>query len=363
MAKSASPGRSACQAFDSISAMARFALRCFAQRVGCEANHFGDLLELSGQRTGLAPDHADGSRGLRIPEARDGDRRRACFHRDGHFRDQGDADAGADHLNERRQRARVQHLPRRRRLHVAERQRLVAKTMPLFQQQQPHLAQRLVARHRRSLILARPDQQEILRKTRDLGQRRFGHRQRNDRRIQPAFGDLLDQLRRQRLADVNVELGMHAREVLDDLGQQIGRNRRDHADAQPARKPVARGAREVAEFIDRAQDLADALDDLFAELRQRDLPCASLQQHAAEGFLHFLDLHRQRRLRDRTCLRRASEMAMTCQRIEVAKLPERHLDHQNILSVRSLKSTLPDGRRCLDCVQFEQGQPSGDNHG
>jgi hypothetical protein len=46
-------------------------------------------------------------------------------------------------------------------------------------------------------------------------------------------------------------------------------------------------------------------------------------------------------------------MAVTCQRIEVAKLSERHLDHQNILSVRSLKSTLPDGSRCLDCLQSE----------
>ena len=123
---------------------------------------------------------------------------------------------------------------------------------------------------------------------------------------------------------------------------------------KPAREPVPRGAREVAEFVDRTQDVADALDDLFAELRQRDLSRASLQQHAAEDFLHFLDLHRQRRLRDRTCLRRASEMAVTCQRIEVAKLSERRLDHQIILSVRSLKSTLPDGRRCLDCFQSDR---------
>src|SRR4051812_15937930 len=150
---------------------------------------------------------------------------------------------------------------------------------------------------------------------------------------------------------------MHPREVFDHLRQQIGCNRRDHADAQPSREPVARGARKIAEFIDRAQDLTDALDDLLAELRQRHLSRASLQQHAAERFLHFLDLHRQRRLRDRTRLRRAPEMAVTCQRIEVAKLPERHLDHQNILSVRSLKSTLPDGRRCLDCLQSEQGPP------
>jgi hypothetical protein len=74
-----------------------------AQCVGRETNHFGKLQELSRQRTRLAPDHADGSRGLWILEARDRHRRRARLHRHGHFRDQGDTDAGADHLNERRQ--------------------------------------------------------------------------------------------------------------------------------------------------------------------------------------------------------------------------------------------------------------------
>ena len=33
----------------------------------------------------------------------------------------------------------------------------------------------------------------------------------------------------------------------------------------------------IAEFIDRAQDLADALDDLFAEFSQGDLARASLE--------------------------------------------------------------------------------------
>src|SRR6266540_3603048 len=47
-------------------------------------------------------------------------------------------------------------------------------------------------------------------------------------------------------------------------------------------------------------------------------------------------------------------MAVTCQCIEVAKLSKRRLDHQIILSVRSLKSTLPDGRRCLDCLQSDR---------
>ena len=43
-------------------------------------------------------------------------------------------------------------------------------------------------------------------------------------------------------------------------------------------EPVLRGAREIAELIDRAQDVADALRELLAEAGQRDLPGAALQQ-------------------------------------------------------------------------------------
>jgi len=182
--------------------------------------------------------------------------------------------------------------------------------------------------------------------------RRFRYRQGNDGSVEPALHHLLDQLRRQRLANVNVEFRMQAREVFDHRRQQIGRNRRNHADAQAARQPVARGAREIAKFIDRAQDFADALDDFLAEFRQCDLSRAAFQQHAAQRLLHFLDLHRQRRLRDRASVRSASKMAMARQRVEVAELSHAYLQHQNILSYRSLKSTSPDGKRCLDCFQF-----------
>jgi hypothetical protein len=50
-------------------ARCRFWLVLLAQRVGRETNHLGKLQELSGQGTCLAPDHADGARGLRIFEA------------------------------------------------------------------------------------------------------------------------------------------------------------------------------------------------------------------------------------------------------------------------------------------------------
>src|SRR5262249_52151185 len=116
---------------------------------------------------------------------------------------------------------------------------------------------------------------------------------------------------------MDLKLGMQSREVLDDRGQQIGCNRRNHADAQSAHEPVLRRPRKVSEPIDRAQDVADALGDLFSESRQPDLPGASLEEYTAQSFLELLDLHRQSGLRNRTCFCRAAEVAMTRQRVEI----------------------------------------------
>src|SRR5262249_53800729 len=163
--------------------------------------------------------------------------------------------------------------------------------------------------------------------------------------VKPAFHELLYESRRQRLAYVNVKVGMHSRKVPNDRRQQIGCNRGDHADVQLARKPAARRAREVSQFIDRAQDVADAEGGLFSELGKPHLSRASFDEHGAQSLLQFLDLHRQSGLRAPASYRRASEVALTRQRVEIAKLPKGYLVHQNILSQQSLKSILPDGMR------------------
>jgi NAD(P)-dependent dehydrogenase (short-subunit alcohol dehydrogenase family) len=75
----------------------------------------GHLGQLPRQRARVAPDHADGALRLRIgakPHHRH--RGRAGLDRHRHFGDQGDADAGADHLHQRRQRRPVQQLARPR---------------------------------------------------------------------------------------------------------------------------------------------------------------------------------------------------------------------------------------------------------
>src|SRR6202040_662848 len=187
--------------------------------------------------------------------------------------------------------------------------------------------------HRLPRILARPDQQEILGEQSHLGKRRLGYRQSSNCGVQSAFRKLLYQLRRQRLTYVNVNFGMRSSEVLHQNRQQIGCDRWDHADAQAARKPIPGFSSELSQLIDQEQDVADAQGGLFAKLGKPDLSSASLHEHGAQSLLQFLDLHRQSRLRDRTSCRRVSEMAMTCQGIEIAKLPNGHLAHQNILSL------------------------------
>ena len=111
---------------------------------------------------------------------------------------------------------------------------------------------------------------------------------------------------------------MQSREVPDDGRQQVGCNRRDHADPQPALEPIPRRTCDVCQFIDRAQDVADAQGQSFAQLRQCDLAGASLEQHTAQSLLQLLDLHRQGRLRNRTCFGRTSEMAVTRQGVKIA---------------------------------------------
>jgi len=94
---------------------------------------------------------------------------------------------------------------------------------------------------------------------------------------------------------------------------------------QPSGEPVLRGAGKIAELVDRAQDVANALRELLAKSGQRHLPGAALQQQTAERLLQLLDLHRQGRLRDRAGLSRAAEMTVTRQGVEIPELAQREV--------------------------------------
>ena len=133
---------------------------------------------------------------------------------------------------------------------------------------------------------------------------------------------------------MNVDAGKLAGEIAYDRGQQVWRNRRDHANAYPASQPVSRGPCQIFQLVDRAQYLPDPQGELLSEAGNTDLSGASFEQGSAQRVLEFPDLHRQGGLRDRAGFCGVSEVAMTGQRLEIPELLQRQAFHQNILSRR-----------------------------
>ena len=118
--------------------------------------------------------------------------------------------------------------------------------------------------------------------------------------------------------------------------QQVGGDRRDHAQAQRAGEQPGAVPGIVHEVVDLGQDARGPARDLLALGGERDPAAAALDQRGRQTGLELLDLDRQRRLADRAFLGRAAEMAMARQSGEIAQLAQR--GHNFILSARSDKS-------------------------
>ena len=211
---------------------------------------------------------------------------------------------------------------------MAEGQRLIAEAVPLLQQQQPHFPQACGTRHRIVCGIAVPDQQERLREQGDLRERRLGDRQRDNRRVDPAVRQLLQQTRGQALAHMKIQTGMPLGQIADQRGQQIGRDGRDDAETQAPDQPLARRPRHVSQLFGRSQQVADPQRELLAEAGQPHLAGTAVQQGNPEGLLQLLDLHRHRRLGDRAALRRPPEMAGAGDGVEVTELFQGDVYHK-----------------------------------
>ena len=119
----------------------------------------------------------------------------------------------------------------------------------------------------------------------------------------------------------------------------------NYAEAQPPQRPMRGG--EPVEFVDGGENSADPLGQRLAEVGHPHLPGAALEQSRAELLLQFLDLLGKRRLRDRAGARRAAEMAMTNEGVEIAQLAQGKMQHRLNLSVRSKNATFGDGSPVL----------------
>ena len=242
------------------------------------------------------------------------------------------ADARADHLDQRGQRTAVQQFARAGRAHVAKGQRLIAKAVPLLKQQKPHLVQLVAAGDRLVAVAVRAHQDEAFGKQRHFGQARVRDGQRQDHRVKLPLAQFVQQAGRHRLAQAEFQIGEARRQLGDDPGQQIGGDGRNDADAQPPRQVDARGPGQVVQFVHAAQDVAGAFGEKLAKGRHPQPAAAAFEQGHPDGFLKLLDLHGQGRLGNRAVVGGASEMAVPRQRIEIAQLPEGNVHHKTNLS-------------------------------
>ena len=147
--------------------------------------------------------------------------------------------------------------------------------------------------------------------------------QREQQHVERAFVQLMQQLLRLRLADVQVERGILPAQHRQQRRQQVGRDRGDDAEVQRARQLARPLAREVAEVAHLGEDAGRPLRDLPPLGGQPHALGPALQQLQAQLALQLLDLHRQGRLGDGAMLGRPAEVAEAGDGIEVAQLLER----------------------------------------
>ncbi|EEX14554.1 hypothetical protein CSE45_1217 [Citreicella sp. SE45] len=204
--------------------------------------------------------------------------------------------------------------------------------MALLEQQQPHLVQHVRPRHRLARVLSGAHQHEFLVEKRHLLERGFRDRQGDDGGVEPGVEQVADQGAGDRLARAQIEPRVAVGQRGDDGGQQVGRDGGDDPDPQPPRQRPLRGAGEIAEVVDGAQDLARAGGEILAKRGQPDLPGAAFHQRSADDVLEFPDLHRQRRLADRADLGGAAEVADPGEGLEIAEVFHRQRYHKFCLS-------------------------------
>ena len=83
--------------------------------------------------------------------------------------------------------------------------------------------------------------------------------------------------------------------------------------------------RELDHLAHVAEDAGGALGDLAPLVRQQHAGTRALDEDEAELLLELVDLHGKGRLRHRAGLRRAAEMLLAGQRVEIAELLQRHM--------------------------------------
>ncbi len=199
--------------------------------------------------------------------------------------------------------------------------------MAVFQQNQPALIDVVSgdARSVRARIGCRHRQQEQILEQGKRVDVWLADRKREHRGIERAALDLIHQLPRLRLAQLQLQIGKSRLQQRQDARQQIGRERWDHAERQSSDQNAAAMARKIDQVARGRQHVLAASGDLAADFGEHHVARTALDHGHAERALEIADLHRECGLCHGAGLGRAAEMAMLGQSREIAKLSQR--DH------------------------------------
>ena len=176
-------------------------------------------------------------------------------------------------------------------------------------------------------VARRHGQQERIVEQRKRFDIAFVHRQREQHRVERAARKLLHQRARLRLAQFDAQLGKSLLQRREDLRQHVGRERRDHAEAQASREQAPAVARKLGEVARGRQHALGAPCDFDAGLGQDHFAGPPLDQIGAEVLLEVADLHRERGLGHRAGLGGLAEVPVLGQGRQISQLFQR--DHRD----------------------------------
>ncbi len=164
---------------------------------------------------------------------------------------------------------------------MTERQRLIAETVALLQQQEAHGGEGFCARNRQAGIARGADEAQFFCHQGRFSKRAIARRQCDDCGVELAGAQFIEQSRCLCFAHMDVQARMRRREVSDHARQQVGRHGRDHADPQPARQAPASSVGQLLQFIHSAQDVPRPQHERFAKRGEAHLAGGTLEEHRA----------------------------------------------------------------------------------
>ncbi len=124
--------------------------------------------------------------------------------------------------------------------------------------------------------------------------------ERDERAVEQAFVEAPNERLRAFLEPCETHSGKRLANGGRDRRQEIGGDRRNHADTECSREWIGRAFGRPLEFVGIREESECALDEFAANRRHEDTLLAPFEDSYAEGFLDLRELAAERRLGDAT---------------------------------------------------------------